>query len=241
MLIAIPSMGRAGKCSSYGILKKADPVFFVPAHEASEYRRYYPRVEAVPNETKGITRTRNFILDWASAKGIQHIVQADDDAIGFFKFEGGRQPERIDDRAVDHFERMFLLAEDLGTVLWGFQVTNDSMTYREYCPFSLTNICVASCIGIVESGMRFDERLNLKEDYDFSLQVLLKYRKVLRSNKYTWFVRHQFTPGGCSAYRSMQAEQVAIDYLRKKWGKRVVQINRKKSFEIVVRVPLPGV
>lgn len=240
MLIAIPSMGRSNGSATFEILKKESPMFFVPEREHAEYKKNYKDVTAVPNEIKGITQTRNFILDWCKAKNIEHVVQVDDDAIGFFKFENCKIFD-ISYSAAIHFHSAMQLMEDLGTVLFGFQVTKDTMTYREYSPFSFVSTCVASCFGMKVCNLRFDENIRLKEDYDYSLQVMREYRKVLRLNKYVWFVEHQKNKGGCSEYRSHEAELNAINYLKKKWGDSVIQTNKRKDFEIVVRSGLRGI
>lgn len=243
MLIAIPSMGRADIATSYDMIAESGvtPTMFVPESQYAEYKKRFASVVAIPDDIRGITRARNFILDYADAHGEKYIMQCDDDARVFFKFEN-KQWHKIPNKQIAyHVEIMFQLCADMRTVLWGFQLTDDRRNYREFQPFSTTSVIVASCMGIIADGTRFDENLALKEDYDFSLQILRKYRRVIRSNKYIWRVEHQVTRGGCSQYRSMQAELDAIDYLQKKWGTKVVRVHPRKPFEIIVRAPIKGV
>lgn len=248
MLIAIPSKGRARRITSHRLLGDAagDAVIFCPAAEVAAYRRHTPEVPVVgvPDHVTGITRTRNWILDWARAHGERWVVQIDDDAIRWTYFEADFPAPGIpvpDDRKRDLLINMFEMAEDLGTNLWGFQVSYDPKFYREYSPFSLTSVVVGNLMGIIEDGQRFDERLPLKEDYDFSLQSLYRHRRVLRCNKYAWGVQHHDTPGGCKTYRSFQAEREAIRILQRKWGPQIVRVHPKKPYEIRVKVPIPGI
>lgn len=245
MLIAIPSKGRAGSVTSHRFLGNAEPLsrLFVPESEVDDYRKYHEQVEGVPDTIRGITPTRNFILDWAKAKNERWVMQVDDDVLSFTYKEGGVStgfpiPAR---RKLLLFTNMFVMAEELETNLWGLSVSQDKRFYREYSPFSFLCVVVGNLMGIIDDGQRFDERLVVKEDYDFSLQSLYHHRRILRSNKYAWFVRHHDTPGGCRSYRTRQVEQGAIDILCKKWGSHIIQPNPRKNFEIIVRTPLKGI
>lgn len=249
MLIAIPSMGRAGRVSTLDLVKARgkDVRLFVPEGEATRYRDVYngntDQVVGVPKRIQGITATRNWILEYASGKREREILMLDDDAIGFFKFEKGKRGVGVDAgaRFLDHVDRMFVLARDAGTNLWGFQVTNDGKTYREFSPFSFISVVVGNCLGIIDDGQRFDERLRVKEDYDFALQSLLKYRRILRNNKFSFFVQHLKNPGGCASYRTIEVEREAVEILRKKWGPEIIGTHHRRGWEIVVRAPLRGI
>ena len=74
MIIAIPSKGRAGETKTDKILKSG--VLFVPESEANQYRRTSKNVVAVPDDVKGITKRRNWILKNC---GSQRVVFVDDD------------------------------------------------------------------------------------------------------------------------------------------------------------------
>lgn len=246
MLIAIPSMGRAGKVTSVRVLGNAGDlaVIFCPESERAAYLEHHAQVVGVPDRIKGITPTRNFILDYAQERGERWVVQTDDDAKHFTYFENDTKAPGIaveDDRKLQIIENMFEMTCDLGTNLFGFQVSYDPKFYREYSPFSFTSVIVGNFMGIVEDGQRFDERLKLKEDYDFSLQSLYKHRRILRFNKYAWAVEHHDTAGGCKAYRGFDTESQAIKTLQAKWGRKIVAVHPKKAYEIRVRVPIPGI
>jgi len=58
--ICIPSKGRAGLISSHKVFKTA--TIFVPENEVTQYEIYKNPIIGIPNEIKGITATRNWIL-----------------------------------------------------------------------------------------------------------------------------------------------------------------------------------
>lgn len=248
MIVAVPSKGRAGAVSSIKLLGSAGGLarLFVPEDEADEYRsgNGVP-VEGVPLAVKGITATRNFILEWCEKQGETELVMVDDDGVGWGYFEDGIKTPGLpypDAWKLDLLTNCFGMAREAGTNLFGFSVSFDKRFYREYSPFSLVCVVVGNLMGIViGDGQRFDERLKLKEDYDFSLQSLRRYRRVLRSNKHYWHVEHHDTPGGCRSYRTFAAEKESIDLLQRKWGKGIVRRNSRKDWEIMVHCPIPGI
>ena len=242
MLVAIPSKGRAGRVTS---TKWFDgPTIFCPASEAADYREHHRPVVAVPDEVRGITPTRNWILDWARERGERRVLQVDDDNVGVVKFEGGKRGRGVPVGKADFLwlvANMFDMAEDAGTNLWGLQVTDDGKAYREYSPFSLQSFIPGNLMGIIDDGQRFDERFVVKEDYDYTLQSLHRHRRVFRLNKYAWYVEHQTIPGGCRSYRTMELERRTVALLKQKWGTKLVRTNPKKPYECRIRSPIPGI
>src|SRR3984893_17476228 len=75
MIIAVPSKGRPTRVLTQKHLP--DCLVYVPANEAKDYERAKVRnIVAVPDKIKGITRTRNWILDHERDP---YIVMVDDD------------------------------------------------------------------------------------------------------------------------------------------------------------------
>jgi hypothetical protein len=58
--ICIPSKGRAGLITSQKIFSTG--ILYVPESEVSQYKIYDNKIVGIPNEVKGITQTRNWIL-----------------------------------------------------------------------------------------------------------------------------------------------------------------------------------
>ncbi|MCK9461601.1 MAG: hypothetical protein M0R80_18385 [Proteobacteria bacterium] len=237
--ICIPSMGRAGSVETAKLFD--DFKIFCPKREADEYRKFYgDKVFEVPDDIKGITATRNFILDHSG----KYVIQCDDDVIGFYRMNS-RKENKYEELTKEHLyeviDNSFLMAEEIETNLWGFNLSRDKKFYREYSPISLSSVLVANFFGMINDGQRFDERVKLKEDYDYSLESLRRHRKILRFNQYAFFVQHQSNSGGCVDYRTMDLEKDTIKLLKRKWGSKIIKTNPKKEYEIKVSVPIKGI
>lgn len=213
--------------------------------EAEEYKKAYPDNELMilPDSTKGnMAKVRNYIRDHAESK---YLVMIDDDVseIGFHE-ELKTNPIGLI-AVMDFLEKGFLLCEEVGTVLWGINLQSDPKFYREYSPFSFLSPVLGpfSCHVINDEAkrIRYDHRLGLNEDYDFFLQVMHKYHKVYRNNKYYYKAGHLKDAGGCGAYRILDEEIKQAEIMQKKWGKKVVKYNFKKSTNPRISVPIKGI
>jgi hypothetical protein len=133
----------------------------------------------------------------------------------------------------------------------------DKSAYRENTPFSYLSPILGTFCGIFsDSVIRYDERFSLKEDYDFFLQHVNKYRGAMRFNAYQYIVDHKKLAGGCATYRNMQKEIEQFNLLKRKWGEDIVATqhvdgrhqnesrnSRKHKFDTnpLIRVPIDGV
>ena len=155
------------------------------------------------------------------------------------------------DEALEFIEQGFSLAEQFGVRMWGINILQDKGAYREYTPFSLTNVVLGPFGGFLNADCRYDENLPLKEDYDLSLQMLNKHRKILRIN-YAHYVCKQHTNlGGCASYRTINREKEQFDLLQKKWGDHIVRRDagnpknrkREQTYDInpIIKIPIRGV
>mmetsp|Transcript_101251 Transcript_101251/g.287081 ORF Transcript_101251/g.287081 Transcript_101251/m.287081 type:complete len:1411 (-) Transcript_101251:173-4405(-) len=78
---------------------------------------------------------------------------------------------------------------------------------------------IGDFIVVENSDLRFDERLSLKEDYDFTAAHLEKFGEVFRSNRLLITAKHETNAGGACAARDAEGkrEQYNIGVLKKKW------------------------
>ena len=234
MVITIPSRGRAGRVSTLKFLPNAK--LYVPESEVEQYREKYPNNEivGVPDAIKGITRTRNYILDHETD---DWIVQIDDDIKGFFYWEGGAKFKMHDIEW--HLIQSFVLTQDFGFHLWGWGMKVDKIVHQPFAPISTLAVIVGNIMGIIKTGLRFDERLVVKEDYDFALQHLYADGGVFKNNKYFVVPRHWTNSGGCVDYRTHKTEEEAYKILRKKWGKIVKWKSTRNRIQVYP--PLRGI
>merc|ERR1711879_578085 len=99
--------------------------------------------------------------------------------------------------------------------------------------YSYTNFILGDFFVSEPSDIRFDTRLDLKEDYDYTAAHLDKYGGVLRCNRLLVAAKHQTNSGGACSYRSTEREQRNITILKEKWGSAIID-NPKRPSEILL-------
>jgi len=207
--------------------------YAVHSFEADEYREAGHDVLEIAAEPGNMARVRNAILDYAEEMQ-SRLLMVDDDLRGVFQWCGGSSRGRklSPDELEEFAGCSFLLAEEMGCYLWGMGLLHDRAGYRAFTPFSLTSVVLGPWTGVLPgSGIRYDEGLGLKEDYDFAIQNLNKHRRVLRMNAYFYKCGHMTEKGGCSAYRTIGVEARQFDDLQKKWGSAIVRGGEGQSIK----------
>jgi hypothetical protein len=238
-----PSYKRAHGILTHQIIPNV--IYCVHQFEADEYRAKRVNVIEIPDTEKGnIARVRNWIKKTAENKGGRFCI-IDDDIKAFTYWSKGKQHKLSDDRLIEHIEAMFDLAESWGVKFFGVNPAIDKGSFKEYTPFSLSSYISGSFNGFVNCPAYFDENLPLKEDYDFTLQILNQFRKVLRFNAYGLSKNDHANLGGCANYRTYTKEKEQMDLLQKKWGSKIVKIDQSsvKKFDInpIIKAPIKGV
>ena len=233
---------------------------YVDRSEESLYRIKNPGSEivAVPDGIQGnISRVRNYIMDREFASGADAVILMDDDYTGLFYWEGPDKAEHLVSAEMfpAFVEKYSILAREFGALYWGVNVNPDAQCYRAMTPFSTRCFCGGPFQAILRGNVcRYDERLPLKEDYDFTLQNLRKYRCILRLNKFFYKVQQSEQAGGCAAIRNIRKEKEQFELLQRKWGKQIVRLDnndrchnsvkskaRHFDYNPVLHVPIRGI
>jgi len=218
--IVSPSLGRSNRVQSHLLLPGLE--YVVQESEEEEYRAAgVDNLWVCPNEVYGIATVRNWILDNADA---ERLVVVDDDISKIGRWTGNLPRELSPEEVIENIEMGFQLAEEFGVRLWGMNLIPDKGAYREFTPFSLNNMVLGPFQAfILPVECRFDEELFLKEDYDFCVQMLNRYRKILRVNYLYYVADHHKAPGGVAQYRTVALEKQHMAAFRKKWGSKIVK------------------
>jgi hypothetical protein len=230
-----------------------DLTYVVHEFEIEEYKRAGLKAIAAPDETRGnIARVRNWILNQF---GSANLVILDDDIESVKRWEmvDGNWIQKIlsGDEFLEFIEMGFIMAEDWGVRLWGMNCLGDKGSYREYTPFSCKSYISASFHGILPGPLRYDERIPLKEDFDFCIQNLSRYRAMLRFNMFSMVKKDHGNPGGCAVYRTIEREKEQLELLQKKWGTHLIKNDltekttqkKKNAFDLnpIMKVPIAGI
>ena len=187
MMIAIPSKGRPTAVKSKRILPSAS--VFVPESEARDYERAgVTNVVAVPNHIRGITPTRNWILDHVDDRW---IVFVDDDVQiqGYLKLEQFRGRHRkLDESAwIREIVKLFDLTESLKFRIFGVATDGALRSVYPWKPVLFRSYVTASFMGIVNDGRtHFDERFTVKEDYELNLRCIKEDGGVVAARYLYW-------------------------------------------------------
>lgn len=218
--------------------------------KSGEHDKYW----FVPDTAQGNTsRIRNYILDNAPCID-KKLVTVDDDHTRFGIWNGNKRIILNSDNIMRFIESMFQLTDDAGIKFWGVLPNNDKLSYRETAPFSFNSFIGGPWQGFNNLDLRYDEKIPLKEDYDLTLQVLNKYRKVMRCNFFHYFPKQHNNKGGCASYRNIEFEKQQLKLFQKKWGTKIVKsttgrggaMSSKMStnaYDInpIIKVPIKGI
>lgn len=252
--IYIPTYKRAAALAGKDYFKSA--VYILPESQRDDYIKVLPakRMIVIPNKVDGnICRKQNWML-----RNLQRpYLKMDDDVCGLTTTEGiySKQGKFIRTRqhvaltprqAINVIAQGFNLAAQFGVVYWGINVNTDGRNYQQYKPISLTQPVLGPFNGHLKHDFFYDERMGTKDDYDFSLQVLAKHKKILRLNKYAYDCKHATNPGGLIGFRSMEYEEKYCRAIMKKWGENVIRyrIPPRKMGDLLngrVNIPIKGV
>lgn len=237
---------------------------YVDEREYNEYvqanKGFEENIIKCPIGVQGnISRVRNYIIDTEFNNGVDVVCIIDDDMKSIEAFEPsddnnfGYVRKKLEaDRFLGFIEFYTNICEQMGFKLWGINCNSDALSYRQYTPFCTTSFIGApfSC-HLKGSEPRYDERIPLKEDYDYTLKHMLKYRGALRVQKYHYNCKQSQQSGGCAMYRSILREKEQFELLQKKWGRDIVRYDKsirknskkEKSFDYnpIIKVPIKGV
>lgn len=252
--ICAPSYHRPNAVDTFKYIPSCR--LYVSNEELAEYKMNYPDATIIgvnPMYQGNVSRIRNYILDTEMADDCV-VVIIDDDLKKIGYHEGGQQIIMNEQEIYDFIEKYSILSFDWGIKYWGININKDPLNYRCILPFSL-GCYIGSPFGVhFKHDIRYDEMFSLKEDYDFTISYLNKYRKALRVNKFFYDTKQAEQVGGCAMYRNLDKEKEQIDLLIKKWGRNIVRIDNSpagrnglsrkiKMFDInpIISIPIRGI
>lgn len=250
MDIFSPSYKRAKTVKTHRFCP--DLKYAVHEFEAEDYIKEGHKVKILPDSLRGnIAKVRNYITEVLS--GGNEFLMIDDDIEKFnvwYNVKGEPVAKELNPEEFLEFVEMgFVISRESGCYLWGVNIVGDKGSFREYTPISYSNWVSGSFMGIAKNECRFDETIPLKEDLDYSLQHLNKYRKVLRINSAHMVKKDHGNKGGCADIRTVEKEKEQMQLFIQKWGSKIVKQDttqrgkKQVQYDInpVIKVPIAGV
>lgn len=223
--IVVPSRGRADSATTHSIFgNKA--TYYVPSKELAAYRRKGINAVGMDIVDENVTKKRNAIL--SLFKMGEKVLFLDDD-IKYFVCKLGEKVIKIDtyDRISGILDDCFSFLEEQKLKLFSFYCTSNPFFLKK--GFARRSLCVSQVFGVIVSHLRFDERLTLKEDFDFSCQNLAAFGGVCRFNFIAPVAKKNGGSGGCSLYRNADRIGESVKYLLKKWPEFLVMHKTKND------------
>jgi hypothetical protein len=108
----------------------------------------------------------------------------------------------------------------------------DNLFYYTGKQVQQNKLIVNDCI-LLDGKMKFDEKADLKEDYDMFISQVKEGNKVLRFNLLLMTFPHRGNKGGANDYRTSQREAKCNEYiLRKHYGIVKPHSRRENQLEI---------
>jgi hypothetical protein len=236
--IAIPTYRRKNSQDTLDYLEKIkypaeDITLFV--QEEDEYKFHknnnnHRTKEVVFKKATYLTEQLNNIMGYYGHGA--YIVKMDDDIKGIGYLSNGKL-KKVDDGKIlkAFFDYAFATTIKNNTVIWGLYPVYNAFYMKD--GYSLWALVMGSCMGIINSGERFDERFILKQDYELSCRVLKKYGKTVRFNNVAADAKHFDNPGGCKTYRDKYYDQV-FQLILQTHGD-ILKPNPKRPNEILLR------
>ena len=227
-------------------------IYCVHEFEFAEYKAEGLNCMPLPDKLRGnLSKVRNYILD-NYINGVGLMIDDDIEALKIWSLGEDNLPMSKSIEDPEQFVEMgFNLCEEAECKVWGVNIIGDKGSYREYTPLSFTNYVSGSFMGFINNDLRFDVNLPLKEDYDYTLQNLNKYRKLLRINFAFMVKKDHGNLGGCADVRTVIKEREQMKLFQKKWGSKIVKNDlsikkgsiKQKMYDInpIIKAPIKGV
>lgn len=226
--IYIPSKGRAQTATTPALLDNADVPYtlVVEPQEYDSYTQQYPHANyhVLERNNAGIAYVRNAIL--ALNKGRYWMM--DDDLKGLYRVVRKRcnreNAAAILMEAQAYFERASLIAQ-LG-------LEYQQIAWSASKPFALNSYCdVCVCIDAALAGVQYRKEVELKEDRDFTLQLLASGLSTLRVLHLAFAAPENGTNSGGlkPVYMQTDREINAVNRLCELWGREIVTPVTKKN------------
>jgi hypothetical protein len=233
--IFIPSKGRSNLSTFQHI---PDATIVVEPQDHTQYLAVNPNANylVLPENNRGISYVRNFILDYNRSRNIEWYWMLDDDISGLFVTENKRVVRKPSSEVLKRAQDIISSRPGIGQAALEYAQYAWSATnlYREnsYC-----DVCVA--INIKRTMLcQYRSLISLKEDRDFTLQVLSNGSRTLRLSQLSFKTpKNGSNDGGLKPlYQQKTVEAVSVEKMIELWGREICQPVTKKDGRYDVKI-----
>lgn len=233
--ILIPSKNRPDK-KLFSILagEQLDFKIIVEPQDQAKYEAWDKHLLILPENNRGVSYARNYCLQYARKYLSDWFWMIDDDLTKFCHFNPNEKKVTTK-QALELSESLFLPLDNIAQAsleyrqyAWGHNIP---LKFNSYC-----NACV--CLNIVKTKLfNYKESLKMKEDKDFSLQILTSgYRNVRTAQIAFQTPNIGSNPGGCHEIYKPNIEKAESLKLCKIWGETLCTPQIKRDGRNDVKV-----
>lgn len=204
-------------------------------------------------ETASLPRARNMALKTAFSQNHACLQMSDD--ISYLRFLNVKKkvPGSISEASLiakragftemtaeQVAQALFTCAQAHGTTLCGVYPSKNPGMAVKMPEISEQLFCIGDFFLTLPSSPRFDNRLTLKEDYDFTCKHIMCNGKISRMNRIIVGAQHYTNKGGAVDRRKASLEEKSIDILLKKWP-RLIRRHPRRPHEVLLLSRKPKV
>jgi hypothetical protein len=219
--IVTPSKGRASNVITKKLIE--DLILVVPEKEVEEYEKHNPEctVIAEPDHVRGITASRQFILEQ-----FDNVFMIDDDitSVRMNWIEEGEEYLVTDpDEVRDIIQRAADMAQDINAKMFGFVNLRQPLHYVSHTPYGFTGYLNASYTGYLKGhNLAYDVSYSEGEDHYMSCLNVYKNRYMYIDQRYSFISIGNFSAeGGCNLDRTKEDMLLTTLKLRKTFGNAI--------------------
>jgi hypothetical protein len=227
--IFIPSKGRAKQTI---LTDNPLTTYIVEPQDYQDYLAVLPesRLIKLAANDRGIAFARNFILEYCKENDITWYWMLDDDVTGFFESKDGKNYKISMDEALFSAER------EIKTLNSKYSIGQAGLEYQQYswsakkkhAMNSYCDVCVAINSKV---PVRYRKELALKEDRDFTLQVISNGYTTVRCSKIAFACpSNGSNDGGLEPlYKDKTTESQSNRAMVRLWGDNICRVVVKPS------------
>lgn len=217
------------------IKKHIDTSWYVCPNEKKAYEDQ--GAKNVIEVSGNIVAARNKAIIDAKLNKCSLCLQLSDDVTRFYEYLSETKAVTVNFDYV--FKKMVHYATHENVKLVGLSINQNARNYKKNY-YTVNKLVVNDCI-LGDVNFLYDEKADLKEDYDMFLSLVTRGHKVVRIDNLAGAFPHRENKGGANTYRTFFREQKCNAYISNKW-KHFVRTHKTRvnQLEIVYQnIPQP--
>lgn len=234
--VYIPSKGRP-KCPTARLVKKA--IIVVEPQDYESYKANFPDHEfwVLSENDKGLSNTRNTILELGRQAGHKWIWMLDDDIKHFVTYAQGSSSNVSWETISGNLDPYLESRPEIGQAAIEYSQLAWNQVGDKKCEYGYCDVAVAINIEATRD-LSYRPYVVLKEDRDFTLQILRKGFKTVRFVKYAFIApKNGSNRGGLyDLYHQKDRELLAVQRMMELWGPDICKLHVKKDGRTDVKI-----